>query len=67
MTNMAHFPIHPRVASHEAPLKASGANTAATSRSAFLTRRDSHTIAAAVIATPARKMVIIAPTPGRRC
>jgi hypothetical protein len=63
-TNIAHFPIHPREASQDAPLNASGANTTATSRSAFLTRRDSHTIAAAVIARPAMKIVMMAPTPG---
>jgi hypothetical protein len=34
-TNIAHFPIHPRLASHDAPENASGANTTATSSSAF--------------------------------
>src|SRR3546814_11756616 len=35
ITNVAHFPIQPRVWSHEAPAKAIGANTMATSRSAL--------------------------------
>ncbi len=63
-TNIAHFPIHPREASQDAPLNASGANTIATSSSAFRTRRESQTMAAAVIASPAMKIVMIAPTPG---
>ena len=63
-TNIAHFPIHPRLASQDAPLNASGANTTATSSSALRTSRESHTMAAAVIARPAMKMVMIAPTPG---
>ncbi|AJO56850.1 hypothetical protein BF96_00115 [Micrococcus luteus] len=64
MTNIAHLPIHPLLASHDAPENARGANTIATSNSALRTSSDSHTIAAAAIAKPARKIVMIAPTPG---
>ena len=66
MTNIAHLLIHPRLASHDAPEKARGANTMATSSSAFLTSRESQTMAAAAIARPAED-VMIAPTPGQRC
>ncbi|WP_182049345.1 hypothetical protein [Changpingibacter yushuensis] len=63
-TNIAHFPIHPRLASQDAPLNASGANTTATSSSAFLTSSDSHTIAAAVMlmpTSPAARRAILSP------
>ena len=63
-TNIAHFGIHPRVASQENPDRARDANTIATSRRALRTSNGSHTTAAAVIASPARKVVMIAPTPG---
>ena len=63
-TNIAHLLIHPLVASHDEPDRARGANTIATSSSALRTSSESHTIAAEVIASPARKIVMIAPTPG---
>ncbi|KJL29677.1 hypothetical protein RL72_00307 [Microbacterium azadirachtae] len=63
-TKVAHLPNQPRVASHDAPARATGANTIATSRRALRTSRENHTIAAAEIARPAKKMVMIAPTPG---
>ena len=37
-TNIAHFPIHPREASHEAPEKASGANATFASISSVASR-----------------------------
>lgn len=64
ITNVAHFPNHPLVASHENPARAIGANTIATSSSALRIRSENHTIAAALMARPARKIVTIAPTPG---
>ena len=64
ITNVAHFPNQPLVASHETPARAMGANTIATSSSALRIRSENHTIAAALMARPARKIVTIAPTPG---
>src|SRR5690625_3337024 len=64
MTNAAHLVNHPLVASQDAPDRAMGANTIATNRSALRMRRLNQTIAAALIASPARKIVMIAPTPG---
>ncbi len=63
-TNAAHFPIHPRVASHAAPANASGARTIAISNSALRINRENQTIAIAETIRPARKIVTIAPTPG---
>ncbi|KZE90482.1 hypothetical protein AVP41_00001 [Microbacterium sp. TNHR37B] len=64
ITKVAHLPNHPLVASHVAPASAIGPNTMATSSSALRMSRENHTIAAALMARPARKMVMIAPTPG---
>ena len=64
ITNVAHFPIQPRVWSHEAPAIAMGANTIAINNRALRTRRLIHTITAAPIAKPARKIVTIAAAPG---
>ena len=50
ITNVAHFPNHPLVASHENPARAIGANTIATNRSALRIRSENHTIAAALMA-----------------
>src|SRR5699024_5284587 len=63
-TKVAHLENQPFVASHEAPARAMGAKTTATSSSAERMIRENHTIAAAVIMSPPRKMVRIAPTPG---
>nr|BFF10406.1 hypothetical protein GCM10025699_17090 [Microbacterium flavescens] len=63
-TNAAHFPNHPFVVSHAAPARAIGPKTIATRRSALRIRSENHTMAAALIARPARKIVTIAPTPG---
>ena len=60
-TNIAHLLIHSRDASHDAPENASGANTIATGSRALRTSRDNQTMAAALIANPARKIVMIAP------
>ncbi|TVS24863.1 hypothetical protein EKI51_04290 [Corynebacterium sanguinis] len=64
MTKVAHLANHPLVASHVAPARATGPNTMATSSRALRMSSENHTIAAALIASPARKIVRIAPTPG---
>jgi hypothetical protein len=64
LTREAHLPNHPFVASHVIPAIATGPNTTATRSKAFRMRRENHTIAAAEIARPAKKIVMIAPTPG---
>src|SRR3546814_20709945 len=64
ITNVAHFPIQPRVWSHEAPARAMGANTMATNRRALRTSRLIPTLTAAMIAIPARTIVRIAAEPG---
>ena len=62
ITKAAHLANQPLVASHVAPASATGPNTMATSSSALRMSRETHTIAAALMARPARKMVMIAPT-----
>ncbi len=64
ITNAAHLANQPFVASHVAPARATGPNTTATSSSALRISRENHTIAAADMARPAKKIVRIAPTPG---
>src|SRR5690625_1588439 len=59
MTKAAHLVNHPLVASQLLPESAIGANTIATNRSALRMRRLNQTIAAALIASPARKIVMI--------
>ena len=63
-TKAAHLPIQERVTSHAAPAKATGASTIATSSKALRIRRLNQTMATAQIMSPARKIVMIAPTPG---
>ena len=63
-TNIAHLLIQPFAASQEEPENANGASAMATRSRALRTSKESHTIAAAAIASPARKMMRTAPTPG---
>ncbi|WP_033498326.1 hypothetical protein [Bifidobacterium psychraerophilum] len=63
-TNIAHILAYLFAASHEDLENANGASTIATSSRALRRRRGSQTIASATIASPARKMTRIAPTPG---
>ena len=64
ITNAAHLVNQPLVASQLLPERAMGANTIATNSSALRISRLNQTIAAALMARPARKIVMIAPTPG---
>ncbi len=64
MTKLAHLENQPFVASHVAPASATGPKTTVTSSSALRISRENHTIPAAEMARPAKKMVTTAPTPG---
>ena len=63
-TKLAHLENHPLVTSQPAPARAIGPRTTRIRISALRTRRLNQTIAAAVIARKARKMMMIAAAPG---
>ena len=63
-TNAAHLPNHPFAASQVNPARAMGAKTMATSSSALRMSSVNQTMPAPAMPSPARKIVMIAPTPG---
>lgn len=63
-TNAAQRPNQPFAASQVNPASAMGAKTMATSSSALRMSSVNHTMPAPAMPSPARKIVMIAPTPG---